>query len=160
MARSSKAARMKNCSIEAAFTRVCIGCRPSPRRSTNRCTPKPMQTPAPNLGLWQLCRWACSYAFRRWGTLVLVLLTMLLRIGLDVLKPWPMVFLIDYVLRGELMPPWVANLVNGLPGAHNPADLAGWSVAATVLIFVLGWVFGVVSSYGDIALGQRMTYDL
>ncbi len=41
---------------------------------------------------------------RRWPALAGVVGALLLRVGLDVLKPWPMVFLVDYVLRGQSMP--------------------------------------------------------
>jgi len=114
----------------------------------------------PNLTLSQLCRWAMGYAFRRWAPLAAVVATLLLKVGLDVLKPWPMVFLIDYVLRGNRMPPALARFVGSLPGAHTSLHLAGWSVAATIVIFLLSWAIGLVATYGNIHLGQRMTYDL
>ncbi|HTI97982.1 MAG TPA: ABC transporter ATP-binding protein [Dongiaceae bacterium] len=116
--------------------------------------------PHPKLGLARLCRWAVGYACRRRGALTAVGSSMLLKAGLDVLKPWPMVFLIDYVLRKRDLPaglkPWVA----ALPGAATPENLIAWCVAATVLIFLLGWILGLAINYSNITLGQRMTYDL
>src|SRR6266481_2360173 len=47
-----------------------------------------------------------------------------------------------------------------LPGPHNSAWLIGWSVVATVLLFLLSWAVGLINAYGNISLGQRMTYDL
>src|SRR6185369_6213667 len=67
---------------------------------------------------------------------------------------------IDYVLRGQTMPPLVARLAEALPGAPTPSNLIGWSVGGTVLVFLLSWLVGVAASYGNISLGQRMTYDL
>ncbi|MBI3853893.1 MAG: ABC transporter ATP-binding protein [Verrucomicrobia bacterium] len=101
-----------------------------------------------------------GYALRRWTPLVAVIGSLLLKVGLDVLKPWPMVFLIDYVLQGKVMPPGLAGFVESLPGAATPFNLIGWSVAATVLIFLLSWAVGLATAYGNISLGQRMTYDL
>ena len=101
-----------------------------------------------------------GYAFRRTWPLLGVSGSLLLRVALDVLKPWPMVFLIDYVLRGQTMPPLVARLAEALPGAPTPSNLIGWSVGGTVLVFLLSWLVGVAASYGNISLGQRMTYDL
>jgi ATP-binding cassette subfamily B protein/subfamily B ATP-binding cassette protein MsbA len=113
-----------------------------------------------SLTLQRLCVWSLGYAARRWPALGAVVATNLVRIGLDVLKPWPMVFLVDYVLRGNTMPAAVSSLVNALPGSHSPLSLAGWSVGATVLIFLLGWLAGVAATYAGINLGQRMTYEL
>ena len=85
---------------------------------------------------------------------------LLLKVGLDVLKPWPMVFLIDYVLGRKAMPPALSNFVQRIPGGHDPLTLAGWTVAATVVIFLGSWALGLAATYGNINLGQRMTYDL
>ena len=101
-----------------------------------------------------------QYAFRRWVPLVAALLTMLVKVALDVLKPWPMMFLVDYVLGGKIMPGPLRQLVLLLPGASDPASLVGWSVAATVLIFLLSWATGLANAYANISLGQRMVYDL
>jgi ATP-binding cassette, subfamily B, bacterial len=108
----------------------------------------------------RLLRWVSRYASRRLLPLLAVLLTMLARVGLDVLKPWPMVFLLDYVLKGTLRPVWVQAVVDVLPGSALPLNLVIWSVAATVLVFLLSWAVGLANSYAGISLGQRMTYDL
>jgi ATP-binding cassette subfamily B protein len=114
----------------------------------------------PAVSLPRLCGWALRYAFRRGGPLLGVSASLLGRVGLDVLKPWPMVFLIDYVLRDQTQPPLVAQFVEALPGAATPLNLVGWSVAATVLMFLLSWLAGLATAYSNISLGQRMTYDL
>src|ERR1041385_3643110 len=107
-----------------------------------------------------LCLWAWSYAMRRPMALAAVVTTLLLKVGLDVMKPWPVIFLIEYVLRKTPMPPLVLRIVNMLPGEHTPTALAGWSIAANIILFVLSWLMGVIATYGNIHLGQRMTYDL
>jgi len=113
-----------------------------------------------HLSLARLCRWVLQYAARRRGPLLAVLLSMLVKVGLDVLKPWPMVFLVDHVLQTKVMPPWLDGLVKLLPGPHNSVWLIGWSVVATVLLFLLSWAVGLSNAYANISLGQRMTYDL
>jgi ABC-type multidrug transport system, ATPase and permease components len=100
------------------------------------------------------------YALRRWPALSLVVGSQCLKVGLDLLKPWPMAFLVDYVLRGLTMPAWLADWVYRLPGGANPNSLVAWSVAATVLIFLLSWAVGLATAIGNVSLGQRMTYDL
>ncbi len=120
----------------------------------------PPNRPSPDLSLRRLCRWVLHYALRRPVPLLSVLVTMALQVGLNVLKPWPMVFLIDYVLGGKAMPGIGKWIVDQLPGAHTPTSLIGWSVAATVVIFLLSWAVGLANEYAGISLGQRMTYDL
>ena len=73
--------------------------------------------PIPETNTLQLCRWLTRYAWRRWLGLLVVVTTMLLKIGLDVLKPWPMIFLVDYVLQGKITSPIFPRLVVLLPGA-------------------------------------------
>lgn len=111
-------------------------------------------------GLAQLCWWASTYALRRPLALVAVIVAMLFKVGLEVMRPWPMVFLIDYVLRGRAMPDPLARFIASLPGNETAQQLIVWSVAATVVLFLFGWLAGVVTAYANISLGQRMTYDL
>ena len=85
---------------------------------------------------------------------------MLCKIGLDVLKPWPIIFLVDYVLQGKATSPLFPHLVALLPGAHRSENLVAWAVGATVLIFLLSWSIGLANAYANITLGQRMVYDL
>ncbi|MGZ4962272.1 MAG: ABC transporter ATP-binding protein [Limisphaerales bacterium] len=107
-----------------------------------------------------LCVWATTYAFRRWLALGAVLGTMLLKTGFDLLKPWPMVFLVDYVLQHKAPTPAVKTVVDWLPGAPTTGNLILWSVAATIVIFLLGWVAQVADAYANISFGQRIVYDL
>jgi ATP-binding cassette subfamily B protein/subfamily B ATP-binding cassette protein MsbA len=108
----------------------------------------------------QLCRWLTRYAWRQSFELLVAVATMLFKIGLDVLKPWPMVFLVDYVLQGKITSPIFPRLVLLLPGAHTPENLVAWAVGATVFIFLLSWSVGLANAYANITLGQRMVYDL
>ncbi len=122
-----------------------------------------MAQPTTQPGMIGLCRWALRYAFRRWLPLGAVVGTMLLNIGLNVLKPWPMIFLID-VLQAQTeakpFPAWISRLVGFLPGALTVGHLIGWGVAATILIFLLSWSVGLAGAYANVSLGQRMVYDL
>lgn len=116
--------------------------------------------PASNISVTDLCVWALRYAWRRPAVLGAVLATMLIKAGLDVLKPWPMVLLIDHVLRQKPMSPQGDRWINLLPGNHSAPQLIAWAVAATVILFLLSWSVNVVTAYANISLGQRMTYDL
>src|SRR5947209_95734 len=105
------------------------------------------QSATRSMNTFQLCRWLTRYAWRQWLELTIVVVTMLLKIGLDLLKPWPMVFLVDYVLQGKITSSIFPRLTDMLPGAHTPANLIAWGVAGTVLIFLLGWTVGLANAY-------------
>jgi ATP-binding cassette, subfamily B, bacterial len=113
---------------------------------------------SPPLGVSKLTRWAWSYARRQPLPLAAIGLLTIVTILLNVMRPWPMVFLIDYVLRSEPRPPWLERLLDSLPGTGEAAHLVTWAVAATVLIFLLGWLAGLASRYATVTLGQRITY--
>lgn len=119
-----------------------------------------MSASLPSPTLLQLCRWVLSYAARRTLPLATVAVTLLVKIGLDVMKPWPMLVLVDYALGGKTMPAWLTHFTQSLPGGGSTQGLIGWSILATVVIFLLGWTAGLANAYANITLGQRMTYDL
>jgi ATP-binding cassette subfamily B protein/subfamily B ATP-binding cassette protein MsbA len=108
----------------------------------------------------RLFRWLSHYAVQRWRGLIAVLAVMLAKIGLDLLKPWPLKVMIDYGLGDRPLPPGLARLAAVLPGSETREGIIGWSVAATVAFFLLAWALGVASSYANIGFGQRMVYDL
>ena len=71
-----------------------------------------------DLGLLRICVWAIGYALRRWWELLMVVLSIVFGAALNVLKPWPMVFLIDHVLKPEKRPIF-DQIIDRLPGAHT-----------------------------------------
>jgi ATP-binding cassette subfamily B protein len=119
-----------------------------------------MNKPPVNIGPVGLCRWSLSYAIRRWRALLLVLFTMVLKIGLDVVQPWPMKLIVDQVLGHKAVPDVIARLVGGSSGGVTPYKLLAWSVAAMVVLFLLNWMVSVAESFATISLGQRMFYEL
>src|SRR5437016_523192 len=116
---SSRAARTTNCWRGRVDTPTCIGCSPGSGRRRSRWEGESVgkSGPKPDDGMARLCAWAMGYAVRRKTGLAAVLATLLLRIGLDALKPWPMKLLVDHVLKGEAKSAAIADAVEWLPGA-------------------------------------------
>jgi ATP-binding cassette subfamily B protein/subfamily B ATP-binding cassette protein MsbA len=111
-------------------------------------------------GMGRLCLWALGYALRRWPAFAVVLATTFVKIGCDVLRPWPMKVLVDHVLSDRPMPEGFAAVMAWLPGAATPRGLLTWCVAATVVLFLLSWALGLAAALANVAFGQRMVYDL
>lgn len=73
--------------------------------------------------------------------------------ALEILKPWPLKIVLDYVLPGK-PPPWPA--------------LAGWSPQALLALATIALVFvyaalgavGVLNNFTTISIGQGMVHDL
>jgi ATP-binding cassette subfamily B protein len=126
------------------------------QQTVNRQT-SPLAT---KLGTLGLSRWALGYAVRHRLGLAAVVSVMLVKIGLDVIRPWPMKALVDYGLGGKPIPGHLNILVEGLPGGGRPHALIAWCVAASFVVFLAGWAVGLAGSYAQIGFGQRMTYDL
>src|SRR5262245_56051162 len=111
-------------------------------------------------GLIGLTRWALGYAVRRRRAMLVVLGALLVKIGLDVLKPWPMKLLVDNVLHGAALPPALAGVAGMLPASDSRERLLTLCVAGTVVLFLLGWAVGLVVTCAGLRFGQLMVYDL
>jgi ATP-binding cassette subfamily B protein/subfamily B ATP-binding cassette protein MsbA len=107
-----------------------------------------------------LAAWAFRHALRRPLGMMAVVTTMLLQIGFDVLKPWPLLILVDQVLKGEPMPAMLADAVQWLPRGSATQSLITWCVVASVVLFLAGWFLVLASSYANINFGQRLVFDL
>ena len=111
-------------------------------------------------GILALMRWVGRYALPRWQGLVGVLALMLLKVGLDVLKPWPMKVLVDQALMDKPAAGWLEAWLARLPGQPSGGELILWCVAATVVIFLAGWALTAASAIANVGFGQRLAYDL
>jgi ATP-binding cassette subfamily B protein/subfamily B ATP-binding cassette protein MsbA len=107
-----------------------------------------------------LIRRLLPYAWRRRGPLALVAAGMAFDIGFALLQPWPLKVLVDNVLRGRHLHGFVLSLFQALPGPHTRDSLLTWTIAATVVIFLLAWAAGLVASWAAIRFGSRMSYDV
>lgn len=104
----------------------------------------------------RLLRYAMPYKAR----LCLVLGLSILSILAELARPWPVKLVVDYVLGGRPMPPWLETVSGRLPGAETPSGLIAWSVAAAVISVVAGAALSVAVLSVGVGLGQRLVYDL
>ena len=108
----------------------------------------------------RIFRWIAHYAARRWHGLFAVLMSMMLGIGLSVLQPWPMKLLVDYALQGRPLPAETAAWLGPQFLEVSRETLVAWSVAATVLFFLLSWAVGLLGAYLSTVFGHRLTYEV
>jgi ATP-binding cassette subfamily B protein/subfamily B ATP-binding cassette protein MsbA len=99
------------------------------------------------------------YAFPQRRGLAVIFLLILVGDALNVLKPWPLKLIIDYVLKGRPLPEAVAP-INSLPGGDSSLGLLGWLAAGTVLVFLAHEGINILQGYVRDGVGKRMVYNL
>jgi hypothetical protein len=85
----------------------------------------------------RLCVRLIRYPLRRWRGLSAVLVVMLVRTGIDVLKPLPMKVLVDNVLAEHEPGGILSTIASIAPGAASREGLLVWTVVATIGLFDL-----------------------
>jgi ATP-binding cassette subfamily B protein/subfamily B ATP-binding cassette protein MsbA len=85
---------------------------------------------------------------------------MIVTIGMDILRPWPMKVLVDQVLGHRPFPPSLAGLRSVLPIAGGTHGLLLWAVLGTLVIYIAGAMASMVETVAAVKLGQRMVYEL
>lgn len=97
------------------------------------------------------------YAKPHWRALMLLSGTMLIDVGLNLLRPWPLKLLIDDVLGHHHTPRLITSL---LPGSSTPHGLLLWAAIGTVAVFLLGAASQMFYNYFSLRIGQQMVFDL
>ncbi|HZE72902.1 MAG TPA: ABC transporter ATP-binding protein [Pyrinomonadaceae bacterium] len=101
-----------------------------------------------------------SYLLRpHWKMLTIAFIGVLGETSADLLEPWPLKIVFDYVLGTKKMPQWMSGLLSSTIGLSRMAVL--YFAIISVLIIAL---VGAVSSYGEkfltTSVGQWVMHDL
>jgi ATP-binding cassette subfamily B protein/subfamily B ATP-binding cassette protein MsbA len=88
--------------------------------------------------------------------LSLMLSAMLVDVGLNLARPWPLKLLIDNVVGTHRIPHWIAQI----PGAGSRHGLLVWVVIAEVAIVLAGTLANMAADFFSLKLGQQMTWSL
>jgi ATP-binding cassette subfamily B protein len=92
-----------------------------------------------------------------WKLLTLGFVAMLVEAGANLLEPWPLKVVFDYVMGSKAKPAWVVGWFGA--GESTPA-LLNAAVIAVLAIAVVGAVGTYCEKYLATAVGQRVMYDL
>ncbi|MCL6754134.1 ABC transporter ATP-binding protein/permease [Nostoc sp. CCCryo 231-06] len=99
------------------------------------------------------------YALVRWHGLTFVMVLMLINVGLNVLKPWPLKLIVDCVLSNQSLPNSVVWLKT-LSGSESNIQLLGWLAGATIFLFLSSEGVRLVQEYVGAGVANQMVYDL
>jgi ATP-binding cassette subfamily B protein/subfamily B ATP-binding cassette protein MsbA len=104
----------------------------------------------------RLLRYALPY--RR--SLAIVLTSILAYVGLSLLIPWPLKFLLDNVLDDQPVPQAIERVLEYLPGPGGRDGLLLWVCISTILLVLVRCVVDMASTVAVVSFGQRMVYAL
>jgi ATP-binding cassette subfamily B protein len=93
-----------------------------------------------------------------WKSMTLALAAVAVGVATDLLEPWPIKIVLDYLLQSRPMPDWMAGAV-GWIGTGNLAIL-NFAVAAVAAIAVVGAISSYLQDYLTTNVGQWIMHDL
>ena len=94
-----------------------------------------------------------------WKTLILALIAVLIEGAADLLEPWPVKIIFDYVIGSKPMPEWLADSASFAFGNGKTA-LLHFTAIAVVAIAIIGAFSSYAEKYLTTSVGQRVMHDL
>lgn len=91
--------------------------------------------------------------------LALAFLAVLGEAGTDLLEPWPLKIVFDYVFGTKHMPPWMHSLIGGTFGLTKVAIL-NFAILAVIVIAIAGALSAYAEKYLTTSVGQWVMHDL
>ena len=77
----------------------------------------------------------------------------------DLLEPWPLKIVFDYVLGSKQMPVWLATLVYSIAG-HDRLAILEFAVLSVLVIAIVGALSSYVEKYLTTSVAQWVSHDL
>ena len=93
------------------------------------------------------------------GKLSLLSLLLLVEVALGALQPWPLAFVLDYVLTGRPLPEAVAGWLGGT-GFDSRVVLLVVVVVAGALLALVNHLVTLYATQVQVGTGQRLVYDV
>jgi ATP-binding cassette, subfamily B, bacterial len=91
--------------------------------------------------------------------IILILVLMLTGTIMELLIPWPVKLIVDYVITGEELPGYASWLLS-FPGTGSAFSLIILLASSSILLFILNQSASVLKGYITEGVGSRMMYDL
>jgi subfamily B ATP-binding cassette protein MsbA len=96
--------------------------------------------------------------YPHWFTLSLAFIAVIGESLTDLLEPWPLKVVFDYVFGSKRMPPWLAGIV-GIIGTDK-FSILNFAVAAVLVIAIFGALSSYFEKYLTTSVGQWVMHDL
>ncbi len=93
-----------------------------------------------------------------WKALALALLAVLGEAGADVLQPWPLKIVLDYLLQSKKPPAWLEAPLHWV--GHEKLAVLNFAVLSVAVIAIIGAVSSYLENYLTTSVGQSVMHDL
>jgi subfamily B ATP-binding cassette protein MsbA len=90
-----------------------------------------------------------------WPLLAVAFVAMLVQSAADLLEPWPLKVVFDYVLGSKRMPPWLAERMPG-----DPLGVLNVAAAAVIAIAAIGALSSYTEKFLSTTVAKRVGYEL
>ena len=124
-----------------------------------RNAPSAAAVPPPGATHESLIRWMAPYLRPHRRALVLLGGLLFLEVVLGALQPWPLAFVLDYVLTGRPLPSFLANLVGPVDVQVRLVMLVVVAIAGVGLALA-NQLVTFQATQVQVRTGQRLVYDL
>src|SRR5204863_1094106 len=94
-----------------------------------------------------------------WPTLVIAFIAIIFEGFTDLLDPWPIKIVLDYVIGSKHLPAWLASFSQATFGANKSAIL-GLAVTTVIVVALVGAVATYTEKYLMTKVGQEVMWDL
>jgi ATP-binding cassette subfamily B protein len=94
-----------------------------------------------------------------WKGLAIALIAVVGITVADVLQPWPLKIVLDYVLSGRRMPGWLASFLN-LAFSDNKQSVLNFAIMSVAVITGLDSISSYVETYAMTSIGQWIGHDI
>jgi subfamily B ATP-binding cassette protein MsbA len=93
-----------------------------------------------------------------WKALTLALLAVVGEAGTDLLQPWPLKIVLDYLLQSKKPPTWMAVPLRWI--GPNKLAVLNFAVLAVAVIAIVGAISSYLENYLTTSVGQSVMHDL
>src|SRR5512143_753173 len=94
-----------------------------------------------------------------WKALLVAFLAVVFESLTDVLEPWPIKVVLDYVIGSKQLPGWLVSLTTIAPG-HDKHAILNFAAIAVITIALIGAVSRYTEDYLTTKIGQWVMHDL
>jgi ATP-binding cassette, subfamily B, bacterial len=96
--------------------------------------------------------------YPHWGSLSLAFIAVLGESVTDLLEPWPLKIVFDYVFGSKKMPDWLATVI--APIGSDKFSILNFAVLAVLVIAIFGAISSYFEKYLTTSVGQWVMHDL
>src|SRR5215510_10371044 len=94
-----------------------------------------------------------------WKMLLVALVAVMFESFADLLEPWPIKVVLDYVIGSKPAPDWLATLTNIAPG-HDKSAILTLAAMAVIFVAIVGAISAYTEDYLTTKVGQWVMHDL